>query len=815
MTNVNGHAKEVKSPRVAWELRVLGAVQGVGFRPFVYRTALAYGLGGWVRNDANGVSIHVAGPENVLEQFQHDLVAKAPAPARVREIRGTAVEGAEESAEFRILESEQAAEITAAITPDLAMCPDCLRELFDVKNPRYRYPFINCTHCGPRYSIIERIPYDRPHTTMRHFTMCARCAAEYEDPANRRFHAQPNACPECGPQLALWSASGRVIAERHDAVLITAEALLEGKIVAVKGVGGFHLMADARNGDAVGALRERKHREEKPFAVMFPSMALIRDACVVSPLEAQLLRGPEAPIVLLWDLQELKCGLSKAIKPHNPLLGVMLPYAPLHHVLMEELGVPVVATSGNLSDEPICIDEQEALTRLKGIADLFLVHDRPIARPVDDSIVRVLDGRPVILRRARGYAPRPVTMGQAASEPIMAVGAHLKNTVALAIGSEAVISQHLGDLDTEPAFRAFEDAVTTLEGLYESEHVRYVCDMHPDYASTLYARRTRPRDDSARRLALPANAWKTSRGGRANRPGEPGFESDSDASPSTESEPSVLAVQHHHAHVVSCMIDNELDGPVLGVAWDGTGYGPDGTVWGGEFLLATRGAYRRVAHLRCFNLPGGETAVREPRRAALGMLHEILGETLFDMHALAPVRAFDAESLIIMRQLLKRGVQSARTSSAGRLFDAVSSLLGLRQVNSFEGQGAMELEFVAYKGSDATAPYHIPFRDEVADWAPMIRRIMVDLRNGRDIATIARAFHEGLAHLIVEVAQAADEKRVVLSGGCFQNSLLLERSLDLLREAGFEPYGHHQVPPNDGGISLGQLGIALNLKPEP
>jgi len=364
------------------------------------------------------------------------------------------------------------------------------------------------------------------------------------------------------------------------------------------------------------------------------------------------------------------------------------------------------------------------------------------------------------------------------------VGAHLKNTVALAIGSEAVISQHLGDLDTEPAFRAFEDAVTTLEGLYESDHVRYVCDMHPDYASTRYARRARSRAGSA------------------------------DASSSTESEPRVLAVQHHHAHIVSCMIDNELDGPVLGVAWDGTGYGPDGTVWGGEFLLADRGAYRRLAHLRCFHLPGGEAAVREPRRAALGLLHEILGESLFDMHTLAPVQAFDAEALGIMRQLLKRGVQSARTSSAGRLFDAVSSLLGLRQVNSFEGQGAMELEFVAYKGSDATAPYHIPFRGEEADWAPMIRRILVDLRNGRDLATIARAFHEGLAQLIVEVAQAADEKRVVLSGGCFQNSLLLERSLDLLREAGFQAYGHHQVPPNDGGISLGQLGIALNLKPE-
>lgn len=761
------------------ELYVRGTVQGVGFRPFVHRIACAYGLQGWVRNDAHGVTIRVTGTEEILDRFQSDLIAQAPRSAHVQDILVTEVIDGEELEPFRIMESDDTGSVTAPVTPDLALCADCLHELFDPKDRRYRYPFINCTHCGPRYTILERIPYDRPHTTMREFTMCALCAAEYGDETDRRFHAQPNACPACGPQLALWSPSGSVIAARHEGLLIAAEALREGKIVAVKGIGGFHLMVDARNDDAVQLLRARKQREEKPFAVMFPSMRAIRLACAVSALEEQVLTGPEAPIVLLWNLKELRCGLARSIAPRNPLLGAMLPYAPLHHVLMEELGVPVVATSGNLSDEPICIDEKEALERLKGIADLFLVHNRPIARPVDDSIVRVIAKRPVILRRARGYAPSPIDLGQAAAVPVLAVGAHMKSTVALAVGSSAFISQHLGDLDSEPAFRAFEDAVVTLNDMYRTEPAVVACDMHPDYASTRYAK-------------------------------------DSIATPHR-----VISVQHHHAHIVSCMIDHQLDGPVLGVAWDGTGYGPDETVWGGEFLIADRSAYKRFGHLRRFALPGGEGAVREPRRAALGLLHEILGDPLFEMPKLAPVRSFDEQSLVIIRQMLKRGVQSVRTSSAGRLFDAVASLLDLRHMSSFEGQAAMDLEYAAYKGAEATAPYHIPFHDE-ADWAPMIRRIIQDLRNGRAVGTIARAFHEGLSHLVVEVAQAAGEKRVVLTGGCFQNSLLLESTVALLTDAGFEPYWHHRIPPNDGGISLGQLAIALNqdaqletVNPEP
>ncbi len=768
MNDTDG-AKRDDDKAAAWDMRVLGAVQGVGFRPFVYRTARAYGLGGWVQNAAHGVSICVAGPESLLQRFQSDLIHNAPSPAQVREVRISMADPSVEAGPFRIMDSERSVEITAVITPDLATCSDCLLELFDPTNPRYRYPFINCTCCGPRYSILERIPYDRPHTTMHRFTMCERCRAEYEDPYDRRFHAQPNACPECGPQLALWGPNGRVFATRHEAVLIAAAAILEGRIIAVKGIGGFHLMADARNNDAVYELRRRKGREEKPFALMFPSLSLIREACQVSELEERLLKGPEAPIVLLRNLKELKCGLAKSVAPDNPLLGVMLPYAPLHHVLMEELAVPLVATSGNLSDEPICIEEKEALARLQGMADYFLVHDRPIARPLDDSIARVMAGQSVVLRRARGYAPRPMDLGQRTARPVLAVGGHLKNTVALAIGSDAFISQHLGDLDTMPAHEAFQDAIQTLRGLYESRPTRYVCDRHPDYASTRYVRR---------------------------------IESDN-------TDHKVLAVQHHHAHIVSCMIDNEIEGPVLGVAWDGTGLGDDGTIWGGEFMVADRGAYRRVAYVRPFPLPGGERAIREPRRSALGLLYEMYGDIVFEMKDLAPIRAFDEKTHRVLRQMLMRDVQSVRTSAAGRLFDAVAALLDLRQMSSFEGQAAMQLEYAAYTASSDTPAYRIPFEEE-ADWAPMIQRIINDVRSGRDTASIARAFHNALACLIYDMAKHVGEQRVVLSGGCFQNALLLESTVSMLKNAGFDTYWHRHIPPNDGGLSLGQLGIALN-----
>ncbi len=763
-----------KSRLIVRDLHISGAVQGVGFRPFVYRTALAFGVKGWVRNDSQGVAVQAVGSEDLLERFQRTLVERAPAPARIREMRVTAEEQAEaETSAFRILDSEQTLDISAAITPDIAVCPECLREMSDTKNRRYRYPFINCTHCGPRYTILESIPYDRANTTMREFTMCAACAREYEDPDDRRYHAQPNACPECGPQMAVWNAKGRVMATQHDALILAADGIREGRIVAVKGLGGFHLMVDARNEDAVKELRKRKHREAKPLALMFPSMSLIREACEVSDQEAGALTGPEAPIVLMRKRKNSTCGLTNSVAPGNPFLGIMLPYTPLHHLLMHELGIPVVATSGNRVDEPICIDEQEALIRLEGIADLFLVHDRPIARPVDDSIVRIAADRLTMLRRARGYASQPVLLDQVVREPILAVGAHQKNTVALALGAEAFISQHVGDLDTDPAVRAFERTIVTLQDLYQVKPSTYVCDLHPDYASTRYA------------------SWKLDTEGDAG------------------SAPKLFPVQHHHAHVASCMVDNRLDGSVLGVAWDGTGYGPDGTIWGGEFLHADRGQYERAGHLRTFRLPGGEAAVREPRRAALGLLFEAFGADALGMKDLPPVQAFESTELKILEDMLVKDLQSPRTSSMGRLFDAVAALTGVCQIMSYEGQAGLELELAAWRASDDTPPYRIPF-DGTADWEPMIGQLLEDVRGKRDGRAIARAFHEALAGLLVDVARVVDEERVVLTGGCFQNALLLERSIALLTEAGFEPYWHHQVPPNDGGISLGQLAIALN-----
>ncbi len=754
------------------DIHISGAVQGVGFRPFVYRTASAFGVKGWVRNDSQGVTIRALGSEDLLERFQRALRDRAPEPARIREIRVLAersVEDEDLSDDFRILDSEMTEDVTASISPDLAICAECLRELMDEKDRRYRYPFINCTACGPRYSILESIPYDRAHTTMRDFQMCEQCAREYEDPADRRYHAQPNACPACGPHVALWSPSGREMAAQHDALILAADGIREGRIVAVKGLGGFHLMADARNEDALKELRRRKGREEKPLALMFPWMALIREACDVNELEARTLAGPEAPIVLLRKRQNSTCGLAGVVAPGNPFLGVMLPYTALHYLLMHELGIPVVATSGNRTDEPLCIDEREALQRLEGIADLFLVHDRPIARPVDDSVVRVAAGRLTILRRARGYAPRPVLLDQAVPEPMLAVGAHQKNAVALALGTEAFISQHVGDLDTAPAFRAFEETVRALSVLYCAEPRIIACDQHPDYASTRFARET---DAPVR----------------------------------------VIPIQHHHAHIVSCMVDNRLDGRVLGVAWDGTGYGSDGTVWGGEFLLADRRRYERIGHLRTFPLPGGDAAAREPRRAALGLLYELGGPEMLLREDIAPLRDLKPEQSRILRQMLQKEMQTPHTSSVGRLFDAVAALLDVRQDCTYEGQAAMELEHAAWRAPADTPPYAIPFSDGQADWAPMIGRILEDLKLNRDKDVIARSFHEGLARLIVDMARLADEPRVVLSGGCFQNALLLERAVALLTQAGYTPYWHHQVPPNDGGIALGQLAIALNTE---
>ena len=612
--------------------------------------------------------------------------------------------------------------------------------------------------------------------------MCEECLREYENPRDRRFHAQPNACPECGPRLELWEKNQEVTARNDAALLLGAEIVRQGKVLAVKGLGGFHLIVDGRNDAAVQLLRKRKHREEKPFALMYPSLESVEVDCVVSEIERRLLESPEAPIVILERRRAgAPSGLAPSVAPCNPFLGVMLPYTPLHHLLMHELGFPIVATSGNLSDEPICIDEQEALDRLGGIADAFLVHDRPIVRHVDDSVVRLMGGREMIMRRARGYAPLPLSTLAACEDPILAVGAHLKNTVALSVGDNVFVSQHIGDLETGEASAAFQRVTKDLQQLFDEHPRTVVCDMHPEYLSTKYS------------AGLGVNTFK---------------------------------VQHHYAHVASCMAENDLQGRVLGVAWDGTGYGPDGTIWGGEFLLTDDSTFSRVASFRPFRLPGGDRAIKEPRRAAVGALFELFGDALFHMGGLLPVASFAPTELKIVQTMLGKTVNSPLTTSAGRMFDAVASLIGLRQQVAFEGQAAMELEFaIGNTSSEERYRYEMVGTDPmdeglrqyrplmVFDWSSVISQILDDVGRRESISTIAARFHNTLCEVIVDVARRSGEPRVVLSGGCFQNKYLTERSIRRLKEEGFRPYWHQRVPPNDGGIALGQINAFRRSKP--
>jgi hydrogenase maturation protein HypF len=769
------------------KLVIRGAVQGVGFRPFVHRLATRLALAGWVNNSPQGVSIEVEGRRSALKQFLHFVKAEQPPRGSIQSLDTSWLESAGYEG-FEIRPSETHGGKTTFVLPDIATCPDCLREILDPTNRRFGYPFTNCTNCGPRFSIIEAIPYDRPNTSMKSFTMCPLCQIEYDDPRDRRFHAQPNACPACGPHLELWNREGNAVCGGNEALQAAASAIRRGKIVAVKGLGGFQLMVAACKETAVHRLRHRKARREKPLALMFPSLAAVKTECEVSSLEEQLLGSPEAPIVLLRRLSTLNSPLSTSIAPGNPSLGAMLPCTPLHHLLLAELGSPVVATSGNLSDEPICISETEALQRLGGIADLFLVHNRPIVRHVDDSIVRVMMGREMVLRRARGYAPLPITLNSPLStpnsQPVLAVGAHLKSTVALSVGPDVFISQHIGDLETEQAYKAFRNIISDFEKLFAVRPVIIAADMHPDYLSTRFAQQ------------------KTQSGA-----------------------PRYTVVQHHVAHVLSCMAENELAPPVLGVAWDGTGWGPSGEIWGGEFFEITEQSIDRIAHLRPFRLPGGDKAVKEPRRIAAAVLFEMAGR--FGLEELLPTVTFSPRELAIIRTMLERRLNAPLCCSIGRLFDAVAALIGLRQSVEFEGQAAMDLEF-AIEGVKTNEAY--PWRltigelpsgleqifltgsqDDnlkpplVLDWLPLMEAILADRRSLAAPGEISARFHNALAEGVIAVAKKTDQSRVVLSGGCFQNRYLTERTITRLRQEGFQPYWHRRVPPNDGGIALGQV----------
>lgn len=747
-------------------LDLTGVVQGVGFRPFVYRLASAENLHGFVCNTSNGVSIEIEGEASALERFLKRLDGEIPPHAAVHERRTSwLIPQAQQG--FVIGQSTKAGTGAAAVLPDLATCPNCLHELLDPEDRRYLYPFTTCVGCGPRYSIIEAQPYDRERTTMRHFQMCPACQAEYTDPACRRFHAEAIACPECGPQLALWDSIGRTVAIRHSALQETAEVLRHGMIVALKGLGGFQLLVDARNDDAVRRLRAGKRRPRKPFALMFPSLEAVDEAAHVRELERHLLTSPKAPIIVLRARSDATAQ-APSVAPDNPCLGVMLPYTPLHHLLLRELASPVVATSGNRGDEPIIANENEALERLRGIADCFLVHDREIRRPIDDSVVRVIAGQEVVLRHARGYAPAPFEQRKVTT-PILALGGQQKVAIAAGSAGKLVLGAHVGDLTTATARMTFARMAADLPELHGIAPHITACDRHPDYHSTQVAARSGLR---------------------------------------------VQPVPHHVAHVLACMLDNGLEGPVLGVAWDGTGYGDDGTVWGGEFLSIDARRFCRVAHLRCFRLPGGEAAVREPRRAALGLLYDLYGEGALAKTALPPVAAFTPTERAVLATMLSRGINAPLTSSAGRLFDAVAALLGFCQVGSFEGEAAMAVEFAADRATSAVSLPATVVHDDagtfVIDWRPLVAALVGQCMDGAAPEPLAVALHDGLVGAIVEVARSIGVRRVVLTGGCFQNARLTERTAHCLRSAGFEPYWHHRIPPNDGGLAIGQIAFAAH-----
>jgi len=734
-------------------------VQGVGFRPFVYQLATQIHLAGWVRNTPEGVLVEIEGPAGRVREFLLRLQTEAPPLARISTLESVAVPP-EQTQGFAIIDSDRSGSKSAVILPDMATCLDCLADVFDPANRRYRYPFTNCTNCGPRYSIIEGVPYDRASTTMKSFTMCEQCRAEYEDPRSRRFHAQPNACPSCGPRLRF--VYGRDDDLTGDEALRAAEqAIAAGKVVAVKGLGGFHLFTDARSSDAVGLLRSRKGRRAKPFALMAPDLAVARELCIVSGPEEIVLRSREAPIVLLRRRPGI--AVAPEVAPGNPYLGIMLPYAPLHHLLLRDLGFPVVATSGNRCDEPICTDNDEAIRRLEGIADVFLLHDRPIERPIDDSVVQIVMDKSMVLRRSRGYAPLPVLMARPLKTAIGA-GGNLKTVVELARGNQVFLSQHIGDLETEEALEAYTRALTDLPKLYDAQPAWVACDFHPDYASTR-------------------------RAGALNLPSVP--------------------VQHHHAHVLSVVAEHGIEGPALGIAWDGTGYGEDGTVWGGEFLAIDRDlSFKRAAHLRTFLLPGGDRAVREPRRCALGMLYEIFGRGAFGMQGCPAVGSFSETELRILATMLESGLNACRTSSAGRLFDGLAAILGMLQIADFEGQAAMGLEFGIGRSHDSEI-YDFavvgPGQPWVVDWEPMLRSVLAEARYATTPNRIAARIHNTLVQMLVAVAERHGERRVVLSGGCFQNRYLLQHSIEALELAGHDVFWNQTIPTNDGGIALGQV----------
>lgn len=749
-------------------ISVRGVVQGVGFRPFVYQLATRHNLKGWVCNTSEDVKIEVEGGKEALERFLFDLKAEAPPLAHIESVSATR-HPATGYERFEIRGSIAREGEYQLVSPDIATCQACQQELFNPSDRRYLYPFTNCTNCGPRFTIIEDIPYDRPRTTMRHFKMCPDCQREYDDPLDRRFHAQPNACPQCGPSLELVNSAGNPVPSK-DIPTTASQLLREGKILAIKGLGGFLLACDATNREAVELLRQRKRRPFKPLAIMVASLEEAKKHCYISPEEEKLLTSSQCPIVLLgWKTQSL---VSPVVAPNLRYLGVMLPYTPLHHVLLRKTGLPLIMTSGNLSEEPIAKDNDEALRRLRGIADYFLLHNRDIYARYDDSVAIVERGQPQLVRRARSYAPYPVHLPFEAKQ-VLACGAEDKNTFCLTKDKYAFVSQHIGDMENLETLEHFENTIMLYKRLFRLEPELVAYDLHPEYLSTKYAQQL-----------------------------------------AEEQGLSLVPVQHHHAHIISCLVENGVEEPTIGVAFDGTGYGSDGRIWGGEFLVADYHHFQRVGHLQYLPLPGGAIAIKKPYRIAIGYLLTLLGEDALwqGLPLLNEVEKLEYE---LIKSQVERGLNAPITSSCGRLFDAVSALVGIRDIIDYEGQAAVELEMIASEDTFQDGyPFTIARQEEgrIILLKELFQAILSDLRQGVKVAHISLRFHNTIVQMVAQmcqlIAEATNISNVALSGGVFQNRLLLRNTVATLERAGFTVFTHRQVPCNDGGISLGQAVIA-------
>ncbi len=752
---------------VAKRLKVNGIVQGVGFRPFVFQLADQYGLKGEVANTSSGVSIHIEGPPEHIASFEKDLSEKSPPLACIVEISSQR-SAVKNHSEFAIVKSKGQSEMSTLISPDVSVCDDCLSEMLDPADRRFHYPFINCTNCGPRYTIIDDIPYDRPKTSMRHFKMCPRCQAEYDDPTNRRFHAQPNACADCGPHVGLYDNRQNEINQHQDAVKKAAELLQKGYVLAIKGLGGFHLAADAANTDAVRRLRNRKLRQEKPLAIMSYDLEAVRQYARVGPEEEKLLTAIQRPIVLLR--KKNPNTISEEVAPKNKYFGAMLPYTPLHYLLLQHGFDALVMTSGNLSEEPIAIDNDDAFNRLAEIADYFLIHNREIYLRSDDSIVRQVAGARRFLRRSRGFVPIPIFLRNKVP-PVLACGAELKNTICVTKKDQAFLSQHIGDLENLPTYEFLKLTIAHLKRILDINPEIIAHDLHPDYLSTRYA------------MELPADHK--------------------------------IQVQHHHAHIVSCMAEHKLEGTVLGLSFDGTGYGTDGTVWGGEILIAREHDFERAGHLAYVPMPGSAAAIKEPWRMAVSYLQGAYGNDFRNLN-LPAMAAIENEKLTIISEMISKGINAPLTSSLGRLFDGVAAICGIRQRVNFEGQAAMALEMAASGDSDSVYEYEWDTDGAYRILTePIIRGVVDDVACGIPVGEISSRFHRTLiclfTDLCVVIGKERELDRVVLSGGVFQNSLLLTGLTRALEERNFQVFSHQQVPTNDGGIALGQAVVAAAI----